>query len=219
MKRIPIYLLPGLAASPEIFDNLKLPEDKYEIHCLEWKIPLTLEETIANYAKRMSEEVKEKNAVLIGVSFGGIMVQEMSKNLDTKKVIIISSVKHHNEFPKRYKMVKFTKAYKLFPTKVVSNFEDYTKYFVGKSLKKKAKMYKKYLSVRNKLYLNWSISNVVKWEQNKVIKNITHIHGTKDPVFPIKNIGNCISIDGGTHIMIITKAKKITKIIDAVLTS
>lgn len=218
MKKTPIYFVPGLAAGPEIFENLNLPEDKYELHYLEWKTPLALEETIANYAMRMSDDVKDKNPVLVGVSFGGIMVQEMSKYIDAKKVIIISSVKHHNELPKRFQMVKFTKAYKVFPTKVVSNFEDYAQYFLGKSLKKRADIYKKYLSVRNQLYLNWSIRNVIKWEQNLATENIVHIHGVKDKVFPIKNIKNCIKIQGANHVMIITKAKKISKIIDEALT-
>lgn len=218
MKKIPIYLMPGLAASPDIFEYLELPEDRYHLHYLEWKIPLALEETIANYAMRMSDDVKEKKPVLIGVSFGGIMVQEMSKYLDVSKVIIISSVKHHEELPKRFQMVRFTKAYKLFPTKVVSNFEEYAHYFLGKSLKKRADIYKKYLSVRNELYLNWSISTIIKWKQNTTNKHITHIHGTKDHVFPIKNIDNCTEIEGGSHVMIITKAKKISKIIDDILT-
>ena len=50
------------------------------------------------------------------------------------------------------------------------------------------------------------------------MKNIVHIHGTKDNVFPLKHIKNAIEIKGGTHIMILTKAKKISKIIDEVLT-
>ncbi|WP_373940714.1 alpha/beta hydrolase [Polaribacter sejongensis] len=219
MKKIPIYLVPGLAAGPEIFENLELSKDKYDVHYLEWITPIAQEESIANYAMRMSEEVKEENPALVGVSFGGIMVQEMSKYLDVKKVIIISSVKHHKELPKRFEFVKFTKAYKFFPTKVVSNFEDYAQYFLGKSLKKRADIYKKYLSVRSELYLNWSIGTIIRWEQTKKDQNITHIHGTSDHVFPIKNINNCIQIEGGSHIMIITKAKKLTKIINDTLTS
>ena len=97
---------------------------------------------------RMSEEVKHENPVLVGVSFGGIMVQEMSKLLDVKKVIIISSVKLHKEFPKDLNLQVKVKAYKLFPTQIVTNFEDYAQYFLGKSLKRRAEIYKKYLSVR-----------------------------------------------------------------------
>ena len=218
MEKIPIYFVPGLAAGPEIFEHLELSPEKYELHFLKWKTPLALEESISNYAMRMTDEIKHKNPVLVGVSFGGIMVQEMSKFIDTQKVIIISSVKTNIELPKRFKMAKFTKAYKLFPTKVVSNFEDYAKYFLGKSLKKRATIYKKYLSVRNSTYINWSISAVLNWKQDKPIEGVIHIHGNKDHVFPLKHIKSSIEIDGGTHVMILTKAKKISKIIDKTLT-
>lgn len=217
MVKTPIYFMPGLAAGPEIFEYLELPKEKYELYYLKWKEPLSLEETIYNYAKRMSENVKAKNPVLIGVSFGGIVIQEMSKFINAKKVIIISSVKTSNEFPKRYRFVKFTSAYKLFPTSVVTNFEAYAKFFIGKSLKKRADLYKKYLSVRGKTYLNWSMSNVLNWHQEKPLENIVHIHGTNDHIFPIKSIKNVIEIEGGTHNIILTKAKIISKIIDKTL--
>ena len=218
MTKIPIYFVPGLAAGPEIFEHLELSSEKYELNYLKWIKPLALEESISNYAMRMTDNITHKNPVLIGVSFGGIMVQEMSKYIDTKKIILISSVKSNNELPKRFKMAKFTKVYKFFPTKIVSNFEDYAKYFLGKSLKKRAEIYKKYLSVRGKTYLNWSINSILNWKQEKPQNNVIHIHGTSDHVFPIKNIHNAIEIDGGTHVMILTKAKKISKIIDETLT-
>jgi esterase/lipase len=218
MQKTHIYFVPGLAAGPEIFEHLELSPEKYELHYIAWKKPLTLEESIANYAKRMATEVVHRNPVLVGVSFGGIMVQEMSKLMEVQKTIIISSVKTSTELPKRFRMAKFTKAYKLFPTKIVSNFEEYAKYFLGKSLKNRAEIYQKYLSVRSTTYLNWSIKNVLNWEQEKPLNNVIHIHGTSDHVFPIKHIENAIEIEGGTHVMILTKAKKISKIIDATLT-
>lgn len=210
--------MPGMAAGPEIFENLSLPNENYELHYMEWIKPMTLEETISNYAMRLTEEVKHENPVLIGVSFGGIIVQEMSRFINCKKVIIISSVKSKNELPLRYKIASFTKIYSLFPTRLLTNFEDYTKYLIGKSLQKKARDYKKYLSVRNESYLKWSIKNVLKWEQNEHSKNLIHIHGTDDSVFPIKHIKNAILIEGGTHAMILNKAKIISQIIQQNLT-
>ncbi|CAI8277399.1 MAG: Uncharacterised protein [Polaribacter sp. SA4-10] len=212
MSKTAIYFIPGLAAGPEIFENLTLQDSLYDLHYLQWKMPLHQEETIANYAMRMCEDIHHKNPVLIGVSFGGIMAQEMSQFIATKKVIIISSVKNKNELPKRFKLASFTKVYKLFPSKIVANFEDYTKYFLGKSLKKRADLYKKYLSVRNSSYLHWSIYNVINWHGViKTPQNLVHIHGTEDKVFPLKNISNCVVIEGGTHVMILRKAKTITR--------
>ena len=210
--------MPGLAAGPEIFKKLTLDKEKYTFHYLKWMKPIDIEEKIDNYALRLSAKITEENPVLVGVSFGGIMVQELAKFLNPRKVIIISSVKSPDELPQRFRFAKFTKIYKLFPIKVIENFEDYTKYFLGKTLKKKADLYKKYLYVRTKESLKWSIYSIIKWEQIKPIENIIHIHGSADIVFPIKNIKNAIEIKEGTHIMILTKAKKISKIIDKVLT-
>ncbi|MHB0756055.1 alpha/beta hydrolase [Polaribacter sp. M15] len=218
MSKTHIYLMPGLAAGPEIFENLNLSKDYYELHYLTWLAPLSIKETIANYAMRMTDEIEHQNPVLVGVSFGGIIVQEMSKFIDVQKIIIISSVKSKKELPKRFKIAAKSKIYKLFPTKIVSNFENYAKFFVGKSLERKAKLYKKYLSVRNKDYIKWAIHNAINWDQEKPLKNITHIHGTKDEIFPIKSIQNCIKVKNGNHSMIIIKAKEISTIIDTSLT-
>lgn len=205
--------MPGLAAGPEIFYKLSLDPTLYELHYLKWKKPLGMEEPITDYAKRMICEIKHKKSVLIGVSFGGIIVQEMSKFIDTEKIIIISSIKSTSELPKRYKIAGKSKIYKLFPTQIVTNFENYSRFFIGKSLEKKAKMYKKYLSVRGKDYIKWSIRNVVYWRQDTPLENIVHIHGTDDNIFPLKRIKNCIKIEHGNHSMIILKAKQISQII------
>ena len=111
---IHVYFMPGMAANPSIFENIKLPENIFKTHWLEWEIPLD-NESLLNYALRMSKKVTHQKSVLIGVSFGGILVQEMSKFLDLKKLIIISSVKCKKELPWRMKIAKFTKAYKMIP--------------------------------------------------------------------------------------------------------
>ena len=88
MSKTHVYFVPGLAASIEIFENIKLPKEQFEMHYLEWILPLH-HETIKNYAKRMCEGITHENCVLVGVSFGGIMVQEMSEIIKTQKVIIM----------------------------------------------------------------------------------------------------------------------------------
>lgn len=207
-----IYFVPGLAASSKIFEYIKLP-DTFELHYLEWLIPLSDKESIENYASRMAQLVTAENVVLVGVSFGGIMVQEMSKHLNTQKIIIISSVKSIYEFPKRLRLIQKTKAFKLFPTKAIANIEEFSIYAFGDFAKKRVKLYKEYLSVRNEKYLTWAIYNVLHWQQTTPLENIIHIHGVEDGIFPIKYIENCIPIEKGTHVMILNKAKSISKII------
>lgn len=214
MSKIHVYFVPGLAASSKIFEYISLPKEKFEIHYLEWIHPKSVNESIEEYAQRMCEHIKEENPVLIGVSFGGVMVQEMSKLINCSKVIIVSSIKSKQELPKRLRLAQVTKAYKLFPTNIVANIEKYEKYFFGKYLKKRAELYKTYLSVRQADYLQWAIYNVLHWQQDEPLKGITHIHGKQDEVFPIKHIQNAIEVEQGTHIMILNKAKTISNYIE-----
>lgn len=213
MAKIPIYFVPGLAASKKIFEHISLPEDIYDIHFLEWILPLSVDEPIESYAHRMCEKITHTNPILVGVSFGGVMVQEMSKLIATKKIVLISSIKNRDELPTRLKLAQKTMAYKLLPVKMVENIENYDAYFFTDFLKKRSELYKTYLSVRNATYLQWAIHNVLNWEQTQTLDNILHIHGNKDEVFPFKNIQNSIEVNNGTHIMILDKAKTISKIL------
>ena len=218
MSKIPVYLMPGLAASSTIFERIMLPENDYDVFFLEWEMPL-LSENLVDYAKRMALKVTHQPAILIGVSFGGILVQEMANFLDIKKIIIISSVKNNTEFPLRMKLAKNTKAYKLIPTKLLGNVDALTKYSFGNTIRQRLVLYEKYLAMRDILYLDWAIKQVVCWERSVTDANVIHIHGDADDVFPIKNIKNAIVIKGGTHIMILNKYKWLNENLPLILKS
>ncbi|MDY8137224.1 alpha/beta hydrolase [Aquimarina sp. 2201CG5-10] len=205
-----IYFVPGMAADVSIFEYIELPKDTFKTYTIPWKIP-EKKESMEMYAKRMCEEIRHENCILIGVSFGGVMAQEMSKYLKIKKLIIISSVKNKYELPKRMKLARKTGAYRLLPTSIVSKIENWEKLAFGDFAKKRAKMYQRYLSVNDKRYLDWAIEKMVCWDQEKASEELIHIHGDKDIVFPISNIKNCITVDGGTHVMIINRAKWFNK--------
>ena len=206
MSKIPVYMMPGLAASTAIFERIKLPEADFEIHLLEWEIPLE-KESLLDYTKRIAEKILHPNPVLIGVSFGGILVQEMARFIKVRKVIIISSVKSNLEFPRRFKLGKTTKAYKLIPMSLILNLENLAKFSFGDTINKRIKLYEKFLSVRDIRYLEWAVEQVILWDRTVVDENVIHIHGDADDVFPIKYIKNCIVVKGGTHIMILNKYK------------
>lgn len=209
-NKIPIYFIPGLAAGKEIFERLQLPEEQFDVHIISWIIPLK-KETLKAYAKRLATKVKHENAVLVGVSFGGVVAQEMSGFLNLRKLIIISSVKNKSEMPKRLRFVSFLRLYKMIPVKTLISSPDLTKYAIGPKSRQKLKMYNTYLSVRNPFYLRWAIKQMLTWNRKKEAENIIHIHGDRDVVFPIKNIKNCLIIKGGTHAMILFKAQEVSQ--------
>ena len=168
-------------------------------------------ESIKDYALKFSKKIKGNNIVLIGVSFGGILVQEISKIIKCSKVIIISSVKSNKELPLMMQIGKKTKAYKFFNVNWINDFESLALFVFGPIVRNRIELYRKYLSVRDENYLKWSIHQIVNWDQKNPLKDIIHIHGNIDLVFPSIYIKKAIFVSGGTHAMILRKASWLNK--------
>ncbi|PIV17745.1 MAG: alpha/beta hydrolase [Flavobacteriales bacterium CG03_land_8_20_14_0_80_35_15] len=217
MNLTQLYFMPGLGASSKIFEYLNLPTDNYCCHHLEWLTPVAVNEPISDYAQRLCQSITEKNPVLIGVSFGGIMVQEMTRFLNAKAVIIISSVKSEAEFPKKFGVAKTTQIYKLFPSRHFEQIGGFVKENFGNKLKKQIELYEKYQIKLTPIYLDWAFETILNWKKQKEVANLHHIHGDADAIFPPKYITNFIPIKGGTHIMILNKAKEISNIIQEII--
>ncbi|MEO1802961.1 MAG: alpha/beta hydrolase, partial [Cyanobacteria bacterium J06629_2] len=91
-----IYCVSGLGADERVFQKLKF--QGYQPVHIKWVEPEP-QETIAEYTKRLTTQIKSECPILIGLSFGGIVAVEMSKHIATEKVILISSTKNQQEIP------------------------------------------------------------------------------------------------------------------------
>ena len=121
-------------------------------------------ESLKDYSMRLSKSIKHQNPILIGVSFGGLIMQEISKIINAKKVIIISSVKSRKELSNSMKFARKTKSYKFLPLSWIDDFENLMTFVFGPKIKRGLSLYRKYLSVRDQKYLDWSIDKIVNWE-------------------------------------------------------
>ena len=198
--------MPGLAASSLVFENINLKNSKYQLHRLDWIQPKK-NESLNSYCKRLSKKIKHKEPILLGVSFGGIIVQELDKILNVKKLIIVSSVKTHHEYPVVFKIARDYKLNNALPFGMFDNFVKFSLKLNINKLYKRIDLAERYLTERDERYLEWAVWSLLNWKQSEVREDIIHIHGDKDKVFPINNISNCIKIKGGKHEMIILRAK------------
>ena len=177
---------------------------------MKWTKPV-LNESIENYSKRFLDFIKHENPILIGVSFGGLIVQEISKLIDVEKVIIISSIKSNRELPLYMKSAKFLKLYNYFPLKLFDDVFNISKSLKINKIYKKLDLIDKYLSVRDENYLKWAIREILNWKQEKPLQEVIHIHGDRDLTFPISLIKDCIIVPGATHALILTKYRWLNK--------
>ena len=198
--------MPGLAASSLVFENITLKNSKYQLHRLDWIQPKK-NESLNSYCKRLSKKIKHKEPILLGVSFGGIIVQELDKILNVKKLIIVSSVKTHHEYPVVFKIARDYQLNNALPFGMFDNFVKFSLKLNINKLYKRIDLAERYLTERDERYLEWAVWSLLNWKQGEIREDIIHIHGDKDKVFPINNISNCIKIKGGKHEMIILRAK------------
>src|SRR5690606_22119993 len=131
-------------------------------------------EDIAAYAQRMSERITEKEAILVGVSFGGILSIEIAKLIDIQKVILISSVKTHHEMPRWMKasgklsldaIIPRGRLHAVRPLKLFSPVENYFLGAVTEEEKTLAHEYRKNIDAD---YLKWAIHQVLNWKNEWV---------------------------------------------------
>ncbi len=206
MHKIPVYLMPGLGAGNKIFTHLKLPEI-YEVHYLQWLLPYQ-NETLQDYSRRLCRQINEENPILIGVSFGGIVIQEIAKQISVKQLVIISSIKHHQEMKPLFKLARNTKLYKLLPVSLLKKRQLLQKLVLPRPIQKKLRLYQRFLELDDTQYIRWSIEKILTWQQNRLPENLVHIVGEKDRVFPPQYINYPkIIVPEGRHEMIIFKVK------------
>ena len=195
--------MPGMGTGPEIFEYLKFPV-RYEIIFLSWIPPLG-NESLTSYAKRMCKFVKHKNPIFIGVSFGGILIQEMRKFIKCDKVIIISSIKSRDELPRFMKISSILGLHRLIPSYLIRNIESLIHLFYGSKMKKKFLLYQKYFTVRDPNYILWAINSIVNWQGLNTENNIIHINGDKDKIFSINKLKDPYIKINGDHAIILTR--------------
>lgn len=204
------YLIPGLGGDKRMYAGQlnKFSDTKV----LEFITPLK-DETISNYAKRLAEGIDTTQPfILIGVSLGGIMVQEIANIYPPEKSILISSVKSREEIPLWMRIFKYFPLQKIIPGNVYlwafmvligfKTMFQRTNNIIA-NLRNMAKD-------ANPEFVYWAVNQIINWEAPKKKFSPFHIHGSNDFLFPIKRIKNVsVEVENGTHVMILTHVKEI----------
>ena len=211
-----LYFLAGLGFDHRIFSNLTLQNGN--IQYLNWLEP-ELNESLDDYVQRMAKQIKANNKpiILIGHSFGGIIVQEISKLVPTEKVIIISSMKSIYEMPITLKFLKYFPLHKLFNKIIIlKTFPIWARAFGYNSDKGRA-LFIQMINGCTDNYFKWAMDKIVHFKGNDNTKNIVHIHGTRDKTFPLRLINNPIVIPDGSHFMVFSKADEVSYILNNII--
>jgi hypothetical protein len=80
---------------------------------------------------------------------------------------------------------------------------------MGKMSKHHQELFESMLKGTSPKFIKWALGAILHWDNETIPRNVYHILGDKDKIFPYQRIKNVTVIKGGTHIMIYTKAKEI----------
>lgn len=213
MSTIPnIYMIPGLGGDKRMYAGQLAKFPKTQV--LEFIPPLP-KESISSYAKRLAQSIDFSEAfILIGVSLGGILAQEIAQYYPPKKIILISSVKSREELPFWMRIFKYLPIARFIPGKLYLWAFFILVWFKTLFTRSNAVManLKNMARDANPEFVYWAVNQVVKWQNPIDNFKAYHIHGSNDFLFPIRRIKNLGTvIEGGTHVMILTHVAKINQ--------
>ncbi|NNE26128.1 MAG: hypothetical protein HKN09_04745 [Saprospiraceae bacterium] len=220
VKALQIYTIPGLGFDSRIFQNIHF--ENFQITHLEWKEPLSQDESIEAYAKRYLDEIKGEHIVLIGHSFGGVLSIELSRLIKIDSIFLISSIRHEQEMPVTFNAISKLKLYKLItPGQLAQSVPFWGKFYDYTSAEQMG-LAIDMISNNTKTYLKWAVKTISNWKfkAQGTETNITQIHGSKDKTFPISKIKNVdFTVEGGGHFMVYKHGKQIGEFIQQKINS
>jgi pimeloyl-ACP methyl ester carboxylesterase len=208
----PIYCIAGLAADFRIFENLSIPNAI--LYPIRWEEPL-LNESLPEYAKRLSVQILHEDAILLGVSFGGMIATEISKHMPIKQTIIISSCKSNSELPYYLRLAGMLSLHKVVPYWAVTRSSTLNRFlFDTRSEREELLLKQLMLKHSNPIWLKRFVNMILKWKDSEMPTGIFHIHGQSDRLLRPGKIKADVWLSDGGHFMIWNKAAEISYIIE-----
>lgn len=212
-QTINAYFISGLGADKRAFQKIRLPQ-RFEIRHIEWISPLE-NEPLTDYCMRLAGQIDTaKPFVLIGLSFGGIVVAELAKKLKPLKSIIISSVPDSGQFPWYFKLAGRSGIHRIIPPRMLKSANGLTVYAFGIKSPEEKFLLSEIVKNIDEKYLKWAVNAILTWNSTEKPANLVHIHGTQDKTFPIRYVRPDIKIQGGRHLMVLSMADTINGVLE-----
>lgn len=207
-----IYCISGLGADERVFKKLAVADVNFIY--LPWVTPSD-KDTVASYAAKMAATIPEKDPIILGLSFGGMLGVEIAKIMPVKKLFLISTAKTKHELGEDPGIVRFLIKYKLIPFGILKYFPNrlfYTHF--GAETTEEKQMLAGILRDTDTFFLKWALKAILSWRSDTYTSSYVQMHGTADKVISPQYVNPDFWIEGGTHIMIFSMAEQINKLIE-----
>lgn len=206
------FIFSGLGADQRVFEHI----DFGKIHpiFIPWKA-ISSHENLATYALKMSSGFpKDEPFILLGISFGGILAQEVAKIYPKARIIILASVQSRKQLPFFMRLSGILKLHHLIPFKQILRLKSANHWFFGCKTEEEKHLLDQILAETDPVFARWAIGEIIQWKQlDPLDTTIFHIHGNSDRIFPIKQVAPTSIIENGSHFMTVSQPKKLSTVL------
>ncbi len=213
MKFNHVYLVPGLGADYRVFEAIHLGD--FPTTILKWEQPFA-NETISDYAKRLSSQVKHQQPLFIGLSFGGLISAELANIFSGSQYILISSIASRKEIPWWARLGATLRMNKWFSGTFMKKSNPLIRWIFSIAPGHQRKLFDAILNDSDPVFLEWALNELLNWKGD-ASKRIHHIHGKKDRLLPCRFTSADIVLEDGAHFMIVSHGKDISSFLRKIL--
>jgi pimeloyl-ACP methyl ester carboxylesterase len=205
-----VYFISGLGADERAFQYLDLTY--CEPVFVRWLKPHR-NETISAYAARMYEQINDPGAIIVGLSFGGMIAMQIASQFPVKKVILLSSCRNRKELPPYLRSLKYLPLHRLMRSQWLK-WGNHTAYrLMGISSRHDKIVFTNMLKVADNEFIRWALNAIIHWKVETDFSNIVHIHGDGDYILPCRYVKADMLVKRGDHLMVLSMPQKISPLL------
>lgn len=210
-----VYFISGIGGDSRLFKHIQLPED-FQIRHVDWITPEE-KEPLADYAFRLAEQIDTRQPfILVGTSLGGILAVEIAKRFRPVATILISSVPISAQLPGYYNAARMLRLAEFVPASFVKGVSTFKRLFTRETDDDK-QLIRQMIKDGDPRFIKWALGAVLEWQNTAIPQPLWHIHGTRDEVFPFRLTRPSHTIPGGGHLLVISHAAEINRILRDIL--
>lgn len=215
-KDVNVYFISGMCYNCKVFDRLRLPQG-YKKKYIEWYIPEP-NESLSDYAHTMAKAIDTSCPfILIGYSFGAVIMQEMTLFLEPEKCVVLSSFKSKKEIPILFQAARIVNLVDIMPKQLFSSSDFITNAFNHLVYNASNAELAEYMTYTDPVYIKWAIEQITHWLPDNKSTRLYHIHGTSDQIFPFDRLDHVFPVEDGDHLMVLKKAEAVSSILGSIL--
>lgn len=204
------YLIPGLGADERVFRRLRL---NGTTQVLPWLPPQSPTEPLTHYAARLAEYVPlAQPCWLVGVSFGGLLAQEIGRLRPLSRVVLISSLGQPHDLPPLLRLAGITGLHRLLPFGLLRWLPRLAQWFFGARGGTEYRLLRQILLDTDPAFARWATTQLLSWRGPGL--PAVRLHGTHDRLLPAGRACIDYPMPGAGHFLIVSHAAQVSQVLN-----